>query len=253
MEKRSDISQPAFSEESGKAWLALLLCWVAGFADAFGFLTLNHVFTSHISGNSVAAGAAAGQANWADAAQRAFPILCFTVGFFFSFVLETAAQRLQIRRRFSIALSLETAMLFLFFLFGRNWVHDENIAAEDPAKFYFLVALLAAAMGMQNASLSRVSNQSVHTTFVTGMLSKAIGSASKLLFQTYDRLRNKKPETGPEEFLRMLFYGGLWLSFVAGAVCGGVGEKHWNFACMVVPLGILIFVILCDIICPLRD
>lgn len=253
METRSNIPQPAFSEESEKAWLALLLCWVAGFADAFGFLTLNNVFTSQISGNSVALGAHTSQGDWTDAARHGFPILCFSVGFFFGVVFETAVSRLRVRRRFSIALSFEIALLLLFFFFGHNCVHTENIAVEEPAKFFILIALLATAMGIQNASLRRVRRLSVHTTYVTGMVTQSLDSAVKLVFQAYDRLRNRIPETGSEEFLRMLFYGAVWLSFVGGAVCGGLGESHWKFACLLAPLAVLVFIILCDIFRPIHD
>lgn len=249
METRSDIPQPAFSEETEKAWLALLLCWVAGFADAFGFLTFNHIFSSHISGNS----AAAGQADWTKAAQHAYPVFCFSIGFFFGVVLETAASRLQIRRRFSIALILEVALLLVFFLCGQSYIYSENVRAEESGRFYCLVALLAIAMGLQTASLRRVSRLSVHTTYVTGMLTQSLDSAVKVLFQGYDRLHNRTPESGPDELLRMLFYGAVWLSFVIGAVCGGLGDLHWKFACLFVPLGVLVFIILCDIIRPVHD
>src|SRR5579885_833441 len=37
-----------------KVWLAVALAWVAGFVDVTGYLTLIHIFTSHLSGNSVA-------------------------------------------------------------------------------------------------------------------------------------------------------------------------------------------------------
>jgi uncharacterized membrane protein YoaK (UPF0700 family) len=175
------------------------------------------------------------------------------MGLFLGFVIETAAGRLRIRRRFSVALIFEAALLLAFFLFGHYSVHVGNIAAEEPAKFYFLVALLAVAMGVQNASLRRVRNQSVHTTYITGMVSKSVESAVNFLFQIYDRLRKRMPETGPDELPRALYYGALWFSFVVGAVCGGLGESHWKFACLLAPLAVLVFIILCDIFRPIHD
>jgi uncharacterized membrane protein YoaK (UPF0700 family) len=248
-----NIQQTALSEEREKAWIALLLGWVAGFADAFGFLVLDRIFTSHISGNSVVIGAEAGQGQWVVAARHAWPILFFIIGFFIGLVLETACARLQLRRRFSAALILELALLVTFFFFGRRWMHSEGIVSVDSAKFYFLVAALAGAMGVQSANLRRVRGQSVHTSYVTGMLTHSVENAVKVLFAFYDRLRNRTPESAEEDVKRMIFYAGLWCSFTGGAVCGGFGESHWSFSCLLAPLGVLMFIIVCDLIRPVQD
>lgn len=233
-----------------KAWLALLLSWVAGYADAFGFLVLNHIFTSHISGNSVAAGAEAGQGHWTIAVRHAWPILCFIFGFFFAAVLETACGRLGMRRRLSAALVVETVLLWLFFLFGDRWMHSADLA---PGKVYLLVALLAVAMGVQNASLRRVRSQSVHTGYVTGMLTQSVENAVKVLFAAYDRMRNRIAEPSSDPVKRMIFYAGVWLSFTIGAVCGGFGESRWSFSSLLAPLIVLMCIIACDLVRPVHD
>jgi uncharacterized membrane protein YoaK (UPF0700 family) len=253
LEQRRNIPQPAFSAEGEKAWLALLLAWVAGFADAYGYLVLNKVFTSHISGNSVAAGAEAGQGHWTAAARHAWPILFFVLGFFIGLILETACARLQLRRRFSAALILEMALLATFFFFGCRWVHNVDMAATAPTRFYFLVALLAGAMGVQTASLRRVRGQSVQTSYVTGMLMNSVENAVKVLFAAYDRLRNRIPDSAQEEVKRMIFYAGVWISFTVGAICGGIGESRWQFPSMLAPLAVLAGVIVFDLIRPVHD
>ena len=226
---------------------------MAGFADAFGYLFLNEIFTSHISGNSVAAGAEAGQGHWRDTAEHAWPILFFIFGFFIGLVLETACARLHVRRRFSAALILEMIFLLTFFFFGLNWIHSTDRFSWTPAKFYFLVSLLAFAMGVQAASLRRVRGQSVHTPYVTGMLTHSVENAVTVLFAAYDRLRGRAPEATEDPFKRMVFYAGLWGAFTFGAVCGGFGESHWSFCSLLAPLGVLAFTIVCDIIRPIHD
>lgn len=251
------MSSPAFSEEREKAWLALLLGWAAGFADAFGYLMLNKVFTSHISGNSVSVGALLALHHWNELAMHACPILFFAAGFFIGAVLEHATRRLHIRRRFAVALAVETALLLAFLLAGRNLVHAQNLPVTEPATFVLLVALLACAMGVQAASLRRVRGQSVHTPFVTGMLMQSVENGVLLLFNGYDRLRNQlsaeAAKTTRDCFGRLIFYGTLWLSFVIGAVCGGFGEVAWHFLAMLVPLAVLIFVMACDVVRPVYD
>jgi len=249
----SNIAQPAFSDEAEKAWLALLLGWVAGFADAFGFLILNHIFTSHISGNSVAAGAEAGQGHWTIAARHAWPILCFIIGFFFAAVIETACGRLGMRRRLSAGLIVEVVLLWMFFLFGDSWMHSADMASQAPVKVYFLVALLAVAMGVQNASLRRVRSQSVHTGYVTGMLTQSVEHAVNALFAAYDRMRNRVAKPSSDHVKGMIFYAGVWFSFTIGAICGGIGESRWSFSSLLAPLAVLMCIIVCDIIRPVHD
>ena len=258
LETRSNTnSGPAFSEEREKAWLALLLGWAAGFVDAFGYLLLNNIFTSHISGNSVSVGALLAVHHWTKLAMHAYPILFFTTGFFAGAVLENTTRRLRIRRRFSVALAIETALLVAFLAAGKNLVHAQNLPVTEPGTFILLIALLACAMGVQAASLRRVRGQSVHTPFVTGMLMQSIENGVLLLFHGYDRLRNQlSPEdaqTTKDCFGRLIFYGALWFSFLIGAVCGGFGEVSWHFMAMLVPLAVLAFVMICDIMRPIYD
>lgn len=252
MDKGAHTAAAAVSGEWEKAWLALLLCWVAGFADAFGYLALNEIFTAHMSGNSVTTAAAAAQANWTDAAEHGWPILFFAAGFFLGAVLETAGGRLRIRRRFTLALLLETALLAAFFFIGENAVRAANLATAAPATFYLLLALLSVAMGVQSASLSRVRGQSVQTTFVTGMLTQSAQNAGQLLFHAWDHFRGRVTERPGDDFKRMIFYGSLWLSFALGAVGGAFGEAHWRFSAMLAPLGILGVIILCDLVRPIH-
>ena len=255
LEPWSKISSRAFSGEREKAWLALLLAWVAGYADAFGFLVLDNIFTSHISGNSVAAAAFLGQQQWNEAAVHAFPILFFVVGFFIGAILETGASRLRIRRRFSIGLSLEAALLLAFLIVGKHTFEAKSPPDVAAEQFYSLVALLAGAMGVQSASLRHVGGHSVNTPYVTGMLAQSVEHAVVLLFNGYDRLRRRPPDAdrvARDNFNGMIFHGALWLLFAIGAVCGGVGEQIGRYQSMVVPPTALIFIILCDLVRPVH-
>ena len=82
-------------KEREKAWLALLLAGVAGAVDAVGYLLLLHLFTAHMSGNSVAMGLSIGQTQWQTALLRAIPIPLFVFGV----ALGTAVIEIAIRQR----------------------------------------------------------------------------------------------------------------------------------------------------------
>ena len=91
-------------------------------------------------------------------------------------------------------------------------------------------------MGVQAASLRRVRGQSVHTPYVTGMLTHSVENAVTVLFAAYDRLCDRVAEPAGEPFKRMVFYAGLWVAFTVGAIAGGFGESRWSFSALLAPL-----------------
>lgn len=116
-----------------------------------------------------------------------------------------------------------------------------------------MVALLARAMGAQSASLRRVRGQSVHTPFVTGVLTHPAEYAVKALFAAYDHLRHRSPEPAREHVERTIFYFGLWLAFAIGTLCGGIAESHWRFWSLLAPLGLLGLIIVLDLARPVHE
>lgn len=74
-------------------WSALLLAWVAAFSDAIGFLVLQQLGASFMSGNSMAMGVALGRLDWASVLQRGLPILAFFLGNMLGFLVLTQVRR----------------------------------------------------------------------------------------------------------------------------------------------------------------
>jgi uncharacterized membrane protein YoaK (UPF0700 family) len=246
-----------FKFQREKAWLALLLAWVAGFADAIGYITLIHIFTSHISGNTVTMGFHLGRREWGEAFHSAFPIPLFVFGVLLGAILGTVTKRRGIRRRLSIGLLLEVALLLIFMLYGSRVADSEQLRAHPAWEFRFFTALLAVALGLQSSTLRRVRGQSVHTTYVTGMLTQFAENATDWLFNLFDQLRGRTPEesnvSNRDRIGQMILYGGIWTAFALGAVCGGFGEQRWGLFALTAPLCVLGFIILCDLIRPVHD
>lgn len=250
-------SQPRLDKRNRRShsWLAILLSWVAGFVDALGYVTLLHVFTSHMSGNSVAMVALLPQHDWSDAVHRAFPIVFFVIGMFLGAVLERIGCRAGIHRRFALALGIEVVLLIGFIVYGTD-LNAPHLSATAPVKFHALIVLLAAAMGIQSATLRRLRGQSVHTTFITGMLLQFSEGAAGLAFEWGERICRRRPlRTGnaKRHLNRMLFYGGIWTSFVIGAACGGYGEHAWQAMGLLAPISILGLIIVYDTIHPVHQ
>lgn len=244
-----------FNLEREKAWLAILLAWVAGFVDVLGFLTLIHVFTSHMSGNSVSAGANFARGNFSEAGRSASPVPGFVFGVLIGTILGIVAARCGIRRRASIALAVEIACLLAYMLYGSTLLHAGNLSSISVPNFVLLTSLLAFAMGLQNATLRRVRGFSVHTGFVTGMLTQCAEDAAIGLVHIYDWLRRASPDSAARRMhrRRMILAGGVWLTFAVGGMCGGLSQQRWNLHALVLPIAVLAIVILCDFFHPIHE
>lgn len=256
MTTETQSQPPEFRFQREKAWIAVLLAWVAGFADGIGYITLIHIFTSHVSGNTVTMGIYLSRGQLSAALRSAFPIWLFLLGVFLGALLGMATNRKGIKRRLSIGLLLETALLLVFMLYGCYSSAAGNLRANQVWNFHVLTSLLAIALGIQSSTLRRVRGQSVHTTYITGMLTQVPENLAAWLFNQYDRLRgliSNEPDSKNKDLIsQTLLHGGIWLAFALGAFCGGFGEQQWGLAAMLAPICVLAFVILCDLIRPVH-
>jgi uncharacterized membrane protein YoaK (UPF0700 family) len=238
------------SERQG---VALALAAVGGAVDGVGFLVLHHLFTAHMSGNSIAAAAYAGLADWELAAHRFFPIPVFVAGVVLGALVRGVPTRNRNRPVLAAALAVEAALL-LAFTVGAAWVAVNGEVPPEPAwRFYLLAALPALAMGVQNATLRRVGAVHIRTTFITGMLTNAAEEAVSCFVWMCRRLRGhaagrvlrvlpRRPDFG-----RMLLYSAIWLGYVIGAVIAVCGLTRFGVAVLAVPVVVLLVIAATDV------
>jgi uncharacterized membrane protein YoaK (UPF0700 family) len=186
--------------------LALVLAAVAGAVDLICYFSLFHIFTAHMSGNTVTAAAGVETGHWNEAAFHALPIPCFIAGVGLGTVIGTLERRRGAAARFAPTLFLEACALAGFAMLARS------LPAHSPAQLTPLLAMTLAlpvmAMGLQNATLRRVGGKGVRTTFISGMLTDFAESATAALMRT-----------GPIQ--PALVSGGIWFAYLAGAAFGG--------------------------------
>ena len=257
---RVSLSRAQVRKEREKAWLALALAWVAGDIDAIGYLVLFHLFTAHMSGNSVGMGLYLGQQQWGEALHRAFPIPMFIFGIALSTVLTEIVVRRGTRSSFALLIGIEAILLLIFLLFGSQVMHDGSISAGPLWEFYTLAALPAIAMGIQSATLRRVGGQTIHTTYVTGMLTRLTEEATLYALWLHDHLRRKsqvhlgkllRVSSRQQSLNRALLFGGIWSSYIVGAIIGGYTELHWGLWSVAESLCVLSGLIVVDLIWPI--
>jgi len=138
-----------------------VLTVVSGTVDAVSYLGLGHVFTANMTGNVVFLGfAAAGAPGFSIAASLV------SLG---SFLLGAAAAgriiaHVASRRRW-LLIAMSTEGLFTGLAAAMSAVHHGAIASGSGR--YTVIALLAVAMGVRNATVRRLSVSDVTTTVLT--------------------------------------------------------------------------------------
>jgi len=171
--------------------IALLLTWVAGFIDVLGTLYIYNIYVAHMSGNTVAMARHLAHMHALAAIRHGWPIATFIAGLIAGSILFEAQIRGAIRWRIPSTLALETLCLAVFVFAGAGVNFAPDVPPQPALKYYFLVALLTLAMGLQNVSIRKVGGLNVYTTFVTGSLVKFAESASDFLFWIRDRLHGR--------------------------------------------------------------
>lgn len=246
---RDDAPNP--KKRPVKSAIALWLTFVAGFVDIAGAITVYDIFSAHMTGTTVRLGEHLVQHDWNALGITGLVLAAFVVGSLVGRILIEAAARARFRSIAAITLGCETVLLVCGMLF----------IPPRPEIPFNVVALpllmLAAAMGFQTATLTRIGPLTVHTTFVTGMLNKLSQLLSHWFFRTYD-LFHANPERDQDlrqarrhTALQARFIFSIWLLYVTGAVCGTYGALQWHWHAFLVPACMLVVAIATDLVKPL--
>jgi uncharacterized membrane protein YoaK (UPF0700 family) len=247
---QSAVALPQVGHNRTKSSVALALTFVAGFVDVTGALQLYQLFTAHMTGNTVKLGQHLIQHNWSAAILASCVLAAFVLGSILGRVAIEVGSRASVKSIASFTLALE--FILLLAVAG----HSRPAGANSIA-VWWLLAMLAAAMGLQTATLTRIGALTIHTTFVTGMLNKFAQLFSHWLFRSYD-VAHASPEGLPELVLqrraaarKARFIFSIWILYVIGAVCGTVLSKLWALHALVIPCFALLGAIVADRIRPL--
>ncbi|NIX75193.1 YoaK family protein [Microvirga terricola] len=207
------------SERTGVAdtRLGMALTFVAGAINAGGFLAVGQ-YTSHMSGilSAMADHAALG----------AFDVVLFGLMAFLPFIIGAACSAMLInwgRRHhlgglFALPLLLEALLLIAFGVLG--WLAYPSAGFMRTA-----VPLLCFIMGLQNATVTKISGARMRTTHVTGIVTDIGIELGKLFY--WNRDKSVPPVMADRAKLRLL--AALLVSFFIGGIVGAVGFNQIGF------------------------
>ena len=210
----------------------MVLAFVAGAANAGGFLAVGQ-YTSHMSGifSALADNLVLG----------ALGLVLAGLGGLVSFVTGAACSAILInwgrrnRRDFyARPLLLEAALLLGFGLLG-------SLAHGTRWFTPLAVLMLCFIMGLQNATVTKISGARIRTTHVTGMITDVGIELGKLVYWNRAPIRLQMlPVRADRPKLRLL--GLLLGSFFIGGIFGAFGFQRWGFVTCV-PLGLLLLLL----------
>lgn len=200
------------------------LAFVAGFVDTCGFIALFGLFTAHVTGNFVVIGASLVEPRPGLVTKLlALPVFVVAVA---TTHLVMLARTKAGRPNPVFALLLQAVLLAAFLAVGLAAL--PIIHGDQPLAM--LAGLLGVtAMGVQNAASRVPFKDFTPTTVMTG-------NTTQLVMDVVDMMRGQGAEVSAR-------FHKLWpivLAFAIGAITGALGFGRVSFACLAVPIAVLV-------------
>lgn len=234
-----------------QARLAITLAWIAGYTNIIAILTCDTVI-SHVSGTASGLGRDIAERKWALAAFSLFLLGTFFAGAMLSGFMTEYARRLG-RQSIYVAPMLAEALLLGLFAVGVE-LHAEHVLAPTSER-YLLTGLASAAMGLQNATITRISGGVVRTTHVTGVVTDLGLEAARFFFWLRDRSATipPAPAAGLARSLRhhptarqLALLASILASFAVGAGLATLVHAAWPRWAMFPPVAFLLWIVYVD-------
>jgi uncharacterized membrane protein YoaK (UPF0700 family) len=187
--------------------ISIGLAFAGGYADASSFL-LARTFTGHLTGNCVLAAVSAAGKDWYLMLDRLLAVIVFLAGVLVSLILNRYVPVRLRQYSLAIAIFLEVLLIVSASLFLMNRANGE-----------FFIVCMCLALGIQNGALHKTNGISVHSTYMTGMVTtlmqKSFGHLS---------LKRSSKEDSPKDPARLTIrvLAPMWISFIFGAFTGAM-------------------------------
>jgi uncharacterized membrane protein YoaK (UPF0700 family) len=241
-----------------QARLAITLAWVAGYTNILTVITCGTV-TSHVSGTASNLGRQVSEGTWSLALFSVFLLLAFVLGAMASGGFTELGRRRGWESIYVLPIAVE-AVLLAGFALGLE-VHDHG-ARQSGAPLYWLTGIASFAMGLQNATITRISSGIVRTTHITGVLTDLGLETTQFLLWVRDRNLDSPP-LPPRALLRsasvhptarrLALLASIVGSFSLGAGLGGFAHGLAERWAMFPPVVFLIWLIYRDVTTPIAE
>lgn len=217
---------------------AFVLSFVSGFVDTAGFIALGGVFTAHVTGNFVLAGASIARANTEGVLVKLamFPIFLAAVGL--SYWAACFLERKN--RRALIYLMLAEAFFILLFAVVGFYFQPESGRKMTENQVLLAGGIGVLAMAIQNAFMKLHLPKMTMTTVMTGNVTQFSIDLMKRFFGVFYSDANR--ESAEEIGARLGKVGTVLLGFLAGAVLGAILFINFTLLACLLPCALVLLV-----------
>jgi len=186
------------------SWLSFGLAFVGGYCDAAGYV-LAKTFTGHVTGTLVLAAISVAGHDWRALLRQLLAIALFLTGVVSILISERFIARAPSRFLFPVVMSVQIVLISTAYF---------ALTSHLTAKFGLFVGCMSLALGLQNGAFSQAGGISVHTTYLTGMITSLLKTKTE---------RHSSQTTAHDKLAsdqKVSLLGGIWLAFVLGATVG---------------------------------
>src|SRR5713101_4534612 len=211
--------------------VSLGLAFVGGYGDAASFV-LAKTFTGNVPGNLVLAAIAVAAHEWRAALGHLSATVTFLIGIFVSALIVRPSKAWSSWPLLPTIIGMEVILIVIASL---------ALASGVAHGIEIFVIFVSLALGLQNGAFGRVGGISVHTTYLTGMITSLISTEA----EKYASEVVPPPVSAPDPKIDLLC--GIWIAFVLGAGTGAAMVLHFKALGMLGAAVLLILLILREV------
>src|SRR6266478_4582912 len=186
------------------SWLSSGLAFVGGHCDAAGYI-LAKTFTGHITGTLVLAAISVADHHWRTFLRHLLAIAFFLTGAVSILISQRFIARAPSQFLLPVVMSVQVGLISSAY-FG--------LTSHLTARFELFVGCMSLALGLQNGAFSQAGGISVHSTYLTGMITSLLKTEA----QKHSSEATAHDKLASDQKVSLL--GGIWLAFVLGATVG---------------------------------
>jgi uncharacterized membrane protein YoaK (UPF0700 family) len=193
-------------------WLSLGLAFVGGYGDAAGFV-LAKTFTGHVTGNLVLGAIAVAVHDWRTMVGHMSAIVTFLMGVALSMLIVRTLKAWPSWPFLPTVMGIEVILIVAAAL---------ALESGMALRVEIFVIFLSLALGPQNGAFRRVGGITVHTTYLTGMITSLISTEAENYISGFPPTLVRAPDPKVSLLCR------IWIAFFVGAGVGAAMVFHFN-------------------------
>jgi uncharacterized membrane protein YoaK (UPF0700 family) len=216
--------------------------------DALGWLTLDEVFTAHMSGNTVGLTVHVALGDWSEVAKRAAVIAYFLLGLAAGATMVTVAYRRGTPNGFTGALAIEACVLVAFVAAAELLTQGAPVPRSATGAYFAMLAAPPFAMGIQSATLRRAASTRARTTYLTGILTRLVENLVAWTACIVDRRCGRAREADETKARRhAAVLASIFAVYATGGIAAALLERLAAVRAFVLPIALLAVAIALDL------